>query len=779
MSGLAETLLSTLSNYGLSQLQHLPTYRDHVLDLFCSNKPGLIKSVSVIPGVSDHGFVVVDTVLKPLLSKKTPRKILRWSRADWASIKQSTVDFTKNTIQSGLGVEELYTSFMDHVKSLERFIPATWSRVRTDVPWLTTDLKRQCNKKHRLYNRARKTHKPSHWASYHELAQATKKALRSAHWRHVNKILDSAELERNSKPFWKYIRSQRQDSSGVAALKHNGKLHSDAPSNASILQKQFLSVFTQDSNCPNKDRKMDGPKYPSIPPLHVKNTGVQKLLSNINPSKASGPDEIAGRLLKELASELSPFLTHLFNKSLSSGEVPSVWRGQWVNPIFKKGSKCDAGNYRPVSLTCITSKIMEHIICSHVRDHLDSHSILSPFQHGFRSKHSCETQLLLTVHDIASIHDNNIQVDIGILDFSKAFDVVPHQRLLNKLDHYGINGSIHTWIGSFLGGRSQKVVVDGHKSKPAPVASGVPQGTVLGPLLFLLFINDMPSEVTQGTRIRLFADDCLIYRPIHCLKDQLTLQRDIDRLMDWADHWGMRFNAAKCNVMRTLGGIHSERFYHMKGQILQEVTHAKNLGVTLSRDHSWRQHIEAVVSKASQNLGFIRRNLRGAPTRSKITAYFTLVRAGLEYAAPVWDPYLRKDIDSIERIQWQAARWVKSQYSYTTSVTSLLKDLRWTPLADRRTNQKLCLLHKIHTGSVNLKLEDFGVSYARRSTRAGSLFTEEGEVISYKLERPRANKTPLQKSTIISSIPHWNRLPGAILAKSTTSTFRGALETRP
>ena len=231
--------------------------------------------------------------------------------------------------------------------------------------------------------------------------------------------------------------------------------------------------------------------------------------------------------------------------------------------------------------------------------------------------------------------------------------------------------------------------------------------------------------------------------------------------------------------MRTLGGIHSERFYHMKGQILQEVTHAKYLGVTLYRDQSWRQHIEAVVNKASQKLGFIRRNLRGTPTRSKITAYFTLVRAGLEYAAPVWDPYPRKDIDSIERIQRQAARWVKSQYSYTTSVTSLLKDLRWTPLADRRTNQKLCLLHKIHASSVNLKFEDFGVSYSRRSTRAGSLFTEEGEVISYKLEWPRANKTRLQKSTIISSLPHWNRLPGAILAKSTTSTFRGALETRP
>ena len=253
--------------------------------------------------------------------------------------------------------------------------------------------------------------------------------------------------------------------------------------------------------------------------------------------------------------------------------------------------------------------------------------------------------------------------------------------------------------------------------------------------------------------------------------------------MDWVEHWDMRFNAAKCNVMRTLGGIHSERFYHMKWQILQEVTYAKYLDVTLSRDQSWRQHIEAVVIKASQNLGFIRRNLRGAPTCSKITAYFTLVCAGLEYAAPVWDPYLCKDIDSIERIQRPAARWVKSQYSYTNSVTSLLKDLRWTPLADWRTNQKLCLLHKIHTGSINLKFGDFGVSYARRSTRAGSLFTEEGEVVSYKLERSRANKRPpppLQNPPSLAPYSSWESPTWSNFSwEHHKYIFRGALETRP
>lgn len=423
---------------------------------------------------------------------------------------------------------------------------------------------------------------------------------------------------------------------------------------------------------------------------------------------------------------------------------------------------------------------MEHVICSHIRDHLDRHSILSPFQHGFRGKHSCETQLALTVYDIASIHDLNTQVDIGILDFSKAFDVVPHQRLLNKLDHYGINGNCHRWIGSFLGGRSQRVIVDGHMSEAAAVGSGVPQGTVLGPLLFLLYINDLPSLVSPGTRIRLFADDCLLYRPISDPSDQLTLQCDIDHLMEWADRWGMAFNASKCNVMRTLGGIHSEHFYHMSGHVLKEVSHAKYLGVTLSRDQSWRKHIDSVVSKASQKLGFIRRNLRGAPQRSKTTAYFTLVRSGLEYAAPIWDPYLGKDIDLLEKVQRKAARWVKSQYSNTVSVTRLLKDLKWASLADRRRTQKLCLFHKIHTGAVNLNFKsDFGLDFVTRTTRAGSMFTADGQIVSYKLSRPRTNKTPLQKSTIPSTIPLWNSLPGQVIAKGTSDTFRSALERLP
>ena len=195
---------------------------------------------------------------------------------------------------------------------------------------------------------------------------------------------------------------------------------------------------------------------------------------------------------------------------------------------------------------------MEHVVCSDIRAYLDKMSILSPFQHGFRSGFSCETQLL-TFHDLATIHDKGLQTDIGILDFSKDFDVSPHQRLLNKLSHYGIDGSCPRWIKSFLSRRTQKVMVDGTFSDATPIVSGVSQGTVLRPLLFLLFINDLPSTTSPGNSIRLFADDCLIYHPIRDSQDQVTLQHDLDNLTRWSNQWGMQFNAAKCKVTRTTG----------------------------------------------------------------------------------------------------------------------------------------------------------------------------------------------------------------------------------
>ena len=344
--------------------------------------------------------------------------------------------------------------------------------------------------------------------------QETNHLLQKARYQYINRFLDEGLKEDSTKPFWNYSMHQRTEDTGVAPLKQNGQVYSDPRKKANILAEQFKSVFTVDDE-EAAGTFLFGPSYPPIRDLSISVEGVKKLLKGVNPRKAAGPDQVPCRLLQALHEELAQVFTLLFQKTYEEGSLPDVWKTAWITPIYKKDAKCLAANYRPVSLTCVSCKLFEHILASHIRNHLDEYGILYPGQHGFRKKLSCESQLLVTTHDFLCRLDSKEQVDVAILDFSKAFDVVPHQRLLRKLRLYGIDGPVLSCIAGFLDSRTQSVLVDGIRSHSRsvtdgdPVLSGVPQGTVLGPLLFLLYVNDLPSVLDPSTACKLFADDCV------------------------------------------------------------------------------------------------------------------------------------------------------------------------------------------------------------------------------------------------------------------------------
>ena len=241
---------------------------------------------------------------------------------------------------------------------------------------------------------------------------------------------------------------------------------------------------------------------------------------------------------------MAPLLTHIYKASLYQRRIPQDWKTALVFPIHKKGSRKSPANYRPISLTSIPCKILEHLIYSSLYNHLEANSILCDAQHGFRKNRSCETQLIITINEIASRLNLGEKVDVLALDFSKAFDKVPHARLFCKLDFYGIRGTYLEWIKDFLTDRKQQVIIDNKFSAPSTVISGVPQGSVLGPLLFQIFINDLPNNIES--LVKLYADDVLIMRSIITSEDHQTLQNDLTKLAHWSATWLMPFNLVKC-----------------------------------------------------------------------------------------------------------------------------------------------------------------------------------------------------------------------------------------
>ena len=506
-----------------------------------------------------------------------------------------------------------------------------------------------------------------------------------------------------------------------------------------------------------------------MPDISVGISGVRKLLGDLKPNKASGPDNIQSQFLRIAAEELAPALTVIFQASLKQGALPADWRHARVAPIYKAGksNRSKAVNYRPVSLTCICCKVMEHLICSNLMSHLDKHSIMTDFQFGFRKKRSCETQLLITVDQLAKSLDDGQQTDCILLDFSKAFDKVSHSRLLLKLEHYGVQGQTLHWIGAFLRNRTQEVVIKGERSDTIPVTSGVPQGTVLGPALFLVYINDLPQWVKSTPR--LFADDCLLYREINSPEDASVLQQDLDSLQIWEKTWLMEFAEDKCKVIRITKKRHRNIIfydYSIHGYTLQAEREGKYLGVILNERLSFNSHINSIVKKASVTRQFLQRNLRGCSREVKATSYITFVRPLLEYASTVWDPVGHKTNQlKLEAEQKRAARFVVGDYRHTTSVTGIINQLRWESLSERRAKAKAIMVYRILNGLV-FAPTDFLLKSSVPSQTRGAL---------YKLVILHPRTDLYRNAFVVSASCLWNGLPAGTTQAHTLGAFRGQL----
>jgi hypothetical protein len=776
---LHQDLIDSLDDYGFHQLVSEPTRGQNTLDLFITNNPTLINKVMVIPGISDHHGVLVEGNLTPITNHQQQRQVPLYKKANWDKLKEHVNHFGKNLDKTDntTSIDLLWLNFKTMLEAgIKKYIPHKTAKKKNSIPWLTSQVKRLIKKRDQLYIRMKKASTDLNINAFKAIKTQAQKQLRRDYWSYIQDMISpqigSTSKQDGNKKFWSFIKHVKQDSTGVAPLLgEDGKLRDDAAGKAEILNKQFTSVFSKISpltlaqSATQVLRTHSPAGDPSrMPEIEITEAGVTKMLKNLNPHKAAGPDNIRPLILKELHKEISPILTFMFQKSAKTGELPSEWRQANVAPIFKKGKKQLPENYRPVSLTCICSKLMEHILASNIMQHLESKSILHQNQHGFRARRSCETQLVELVEDLHQTMQKGKQTDIIVMDFSKAFDKVSHTRLLLKLQQYGIGGQTLRWVGNFLSNRSQRVVVDGVGSCESTVTSGVPQGSVLGPILFLIYINDLPECVKSN--VRLFADDTILYRQMNTPQDAQTLQEDLDRLVDWEQDWSMEFHPGKCNVIRvTRSNNPIMNTYTLHGHQLEVVSSTKYLGISINEDLCWNKHLNNVTSKAGKILGLVKRNIKIDAPRVKETAYKALVRPLVEYSAAVWDPHTNINIHRVEMIQRRAARWTLNRYHNTSSVTDMLSHLGWPTLQQRRSEARLALMYKMVHGlvAINIGLYVTPVLRHTRHTHPYSFIQIQPRLEAYRM------------SFFPRTIVEWNQLPSEVVTAPTIDAFKSHL----
>ncbi len=760
--GLCKQLIDIANDYNLEQLIREPTRGRSILDLFFTSNPTVVVKSEVLPGMSDHdGIPFVTINIKPKINKSKPRKVFMYRKANWSAIKEDLADISgdfEDVCLDMVSVDELWNDFKTRINdTVERNIPSKFVTPNKQVPWCDKKVSKLLYKKKKAFNKAKASDNSEDWDTFRSMRKSVNRTIRSNFRKYVRNTCESS-----TKKFFSLVKNLKRDSSGISTLKSSNGMVSDNIQKAQALNHQFESVFTQETtdNIPNLPHSI----YPDMPDMNISVTGVEKLLTDLNPNKATGPDGVSSHILKMGAKEIAPALATIFSKSLKTGLLPEDWRCANISPIFKKGDRIKPSNYRPVSLTSVSCKVMEHVVHSNIMQHLDRYDILTDQQHGFRRNRSCESQLILTTNDLASALDKRQQTDVIIMDFSKAFDVVPHQRLLLKLNHYGIRGPTLTWITNFLTRRMQRVVIGGDYSDWVHVKSGVPQGTVLGPLLFLLYINDLPDQITST--VRLFADDCVMYRTISNDHDADLLQADLDRLSSWQHQWQMKFNADKCFVLKITNSLHPKTHsYTLNSHILQETKSHQYLGVDISHNMKWNNHVNNICAKGNRNLGFVKRNLKACTQDIKNLAYCTLVRPSLEYCGAIWDPHTADLTSKLEAIQRRAARFVVNDYNWQSSVTRMMQELNWKSLTTRRKINRISVFQKACQGHLAIPTESLlhPVTRPTRRTHSKSFINISSKSDSYKY------------SFIPRTVADWNQLPEPIIQIQDSKAFKAAL----
>lgn len=682
------------------------------------------------------------------------------SVTDWDSLQHSDINiYAKN--------------LTDCISSItESCIPNKKVIIRpSDPPWITTAIKRQIRKRKRAYRKAKQTNLQNHWDKFKRLRNKVVSMIRESkksYFVSLSNKLKSDSL--SSKQWWTILKSfiAPNSKTSIPPLEKDGVIYSDDSAKANV-----LNDFFRDQTILNDKNTI----LPDLIPYTVENSlnsltftpdEVESILNALPLGKAAGPDGINNRILRELSKELAPPICSFFNQSLRNGEVPECFKASRVCPVYKGGDPSVVSNYRPISLLSNLDKALERLVFKYIYNHFRDNNILTSFQSGFIPGDSTVNQLTYLYNTFCQALDSGKEVRVVFCDISKAFDRVWHAGLIHKLKAAGISSDLLSWFVSYLANRKQRVVLPGTESNWNFIHAGVPQGSILGPLLFLLYINDIVTDI--GSNIRLFADDTSIYIIVDNPNTAAEiLNTDLEKISQWAKTWLVNFNATKTEALlisrKTNKPVHPKIF--MLGQEINEVQFHKHLGVYFSYDCSWHKQIEYIKEKSWIRINIMRKLKYELDRKSLETIYMTFIRPILEYADVLWDNCTQQEKQDLEKIQLEAAR-IATGTTKLISIQNLYDETGWEQLETRRKNHKLLLFYKMLNNISPVYLSTLVPAQVQAVSSYGLRNATDIRTIN-------AHTSQYFNSFLPSVIRDWNSLPNDDKNVDTTDSFKKRL----
>ena len=724
---MVRNLYNLMLEHFLIQQIDCPTHEDgNTIDLVFTNNSDLVHSFSALPtSRSDHYLIEILAAYKPHSHSgadpdcnDTPNhpndtgfNDLNFFSEDvnWHSLNKELSEHNWEREFYGLNSESMLDRFLSVCLSIAKdCVPLRKKAMsKTKQNHIPKDRRKLMRTRTRIKQQMLRATADSKIQSLTRRLIDIEKKLQKSHYQQTE-FEESKAVEnigRNSKFFFAYAKKFSKIKIGVGPLINTAKsVVTSAKKMAEILSAQYCSVFSKPKYSeliPNELFPNESRTGSTIGDIYFSDTDLSSAMDELSINSAAGPDGFPAILLKTCRNSLAPPLANIWRKSMNEGSVPKLCKTANVIPIHKGKSRALPQNYRPVALTSQLIKVFEKVVRKHIVFFMEEHNLFNPSQHGFRSGRSCLSQLLCHLDRVTKLLEEGKSVDCVYLDFSKAFDKVDIGITLHKLKLMGIRGKLGRWLLSFLTNRVQTILVNGSKSDPQKVLSGVPQGSVLGPLLFLILIGDIDQTIVSSF-LSSFADDTRIGKEISTIEDTQLLQSDLNKVYEWALNNNMEFNSDKFEVIRYKGKkshtLDDTSYTSNIGNVIEEKSQLKDLGVILSNDATFKQHISQKVTSLKAKIGWVMRTFHTRDKQPMLTLWKQLIIFDHDYCSQAWSPSKTGEIQELELLQKAFVRKIKGMQGL--SYWEQLRELNLYSLERRRERYMAIYTWKILEGHV-------------------------------------------------------------------------------